>query len=87
MSTANITVNGIKVPLTKTTTIFDIIEKFFRSRCEFIIKLNSEMIQTNKVKEIFLSDSDDLQIVAYSKHCYQAQKRTVVKDNEKEETK
>ncbi|MDD3420431.1 MAG: hypothetical protein PHE78_07545 [Candidatus Gastranaerophilales bacterium] len=85
MSSKTITINGIKISLIKEKTVFDIIEKFFRSRCEFLVELNSQPVQINKIKEIYLSNSDELKIVAYSKNYYSVPKRTIVsKDKEKQ---
>ncbi len=63
----NITVNGIELPIIGLTSISEIIEKFFQSEGEYIVKLNSQTVQTNKLKIIYLCDRDELQIVSFSK--------------------
>ena len=82
----NISVNEININLPENSTLKDIMDKFFRARCEFIININSESVQSNKFETILLKENDKLQIIAYSRHSYSQQRRTIFKE-EKEETK
>jgi len=80
----NIKVNGIDIPLTEPTTISDIIKKFFSSEGEYIIKLNSQSVQPNKIKIIYLCEADELQIISYEKQFQYAEKKTVIRNNKEE---
>lgn len=81
----NIFVNGIKISIPEGTTLKDIMNRFFRARCEFVISINSDFVQDKRGDEIVLNENDKLRVIAYSRHSYQPQKRTVFKDeNEKE---
>jgi len=83
-------INGIKIDLSEGATLKDVMDKFFRSRCEFLISLNSESIKTKKFDEISLKENDNLQIVAYSRHSYspkEIESWTKIEEKEKGETK
>lgn len=71
--------NGLKIPVDEKTTIKDVIEKFFDSRCEFLVSKNSKPIPANKYGTCKIKENDILQVVTYSKYCYKLQQRTIFK--------
>lgn len=75
----NITVNGLKMPISKNSTIEDLLEKFFDMRCEFIVKRNSKAVAEQVFRQCKIKENDILQVVAYSKFYYKIQKRTIFK--------
>ncbi len=82
----NIFINKIKVTLPQGATLKDIMNKFFKARCEFIININSEPLKNNKFETVILKENDNLQIIAYSRHSYSPEKIITFKE-EKEKTK
>ena len=79
MSYANVTVNGLKMPIPEKSTVKDIISKFFDLRCEFLVSRNSKPIPSHRYQLCRIKENDILQIITYSKHCYQLHKRTIFK--------
>lgn len=75
-------VNGLKVPLGESSTIKDIIEKFFDIRCEFLVNRNSKSISANKYHTCKIKENDILQIVAYSKYCYKLRGHSIFKPDD-----
>ncbi len=86
METINITINEINMSVPANATLKDIMDKFFRARCEFVVNINSEFIKNKDQKSVSLKNNDKLQIIAYSMHNYQPQRRTIFKE-EKEKSK
>lgn len=75
-------VNGLKVPISENSTIKDIIEKFFDSRCEFLVSKNSKPVPASKYQTCKIKENDILQVITYSKYCYKIHKRTIFKPKE-----
>lgn len=71
--------NGLKIPVDEKTTIKEVIDKFFDTRCEFLVSKNSKPIPANKYATCKIKENDILQVVTYSKYCYKLQKRTIFK--------
>lgn len=74
--------NGLKIPVDEKTTIKDVIEKFFDSRCEFLVSKNSKPIPVNRYHTCKIKENDILQVVTYSKYCYKLHKRTIFKQED-----
>lgn len=85
MEYKNVTVNGLKIPLSKKSTIKDVIEKFFDLRCEFLVSRNSKPISNSRYQLCKVRENDNLQIVTYSKNYYKMQKRTIFKQQPNDE--
>lgn len=77
--------NGLKIPVNEKTTIKDIIEKFFDTRCEFLVSKNSRSIPSNKYHSCRIKENDILQIVTYSKYCYKLHNRTIFRQEDNNE--
>lgn len=77
--------NGLKIPVDEKTTIKDVIDKFFDSRCEFLVSKNFKPIPANKYSTCKIKENDILQVVTYSKYCYKLQKRTIFKPEKSQE--
>lgn len=87
MPYTNIMVNGLKLPIEEKSTVKDLIEKFFDLRCEFLVSRNSKPIPPHRYTSCRIKESDILQVITYSKHCYKMRKRTIFKpstQNDKE---
>ena len=84
MSYKNIILNSLKMPVADTTTINDIIAKFFDIRCEFLVTRNAKPIPGNKYQLCRIRENDILQVVTYSKECYEIHKRTIFRPELKE---
>lgn len=83
MEYKNITLNGLKLPLNEELKIKDVIEKFFDSRCEFLVSINSKPVANNKFESLKIKDNDRIQVVTYCKNCYKLHKRTIFKPEDK----
>lgn len=79
MGYKNITINGLKAPVSEKSTVKDVIDKFFDSRCEFLVNVNSKPLPESKYMTRTIRENDILQVVTYSKYCYKLQKRTIFK--------
>lgn len=79
MEYKNITLNGLKIPLPEKSRIKDVIEKFFDSRCEFLVSINSKPIPNNKLESFSIKENDKIQIITYCKKCYKLNKRSFFK--------
>jgi len=77
MGYKNIILNSLKMPVSDTATINDIIAKFFDLRCEFLVTRNAKSIPSNKYELCRVKENDILQVVTYSKDCYKIHKRTI----------
>jgi len=77
MDYKNIVINGLKMPVVEGSTITDLITKMFDLRCEFLVSRNSKPVPSHRYQLCRVKENDNLQIVTYSKHCYQIHKRTI----------
>lgn len=83
MSYKNITLNGLKLPLSEETKVQDVITKFFDSRCEVLVSINSKPVANNKFETYKIKDNDRIQVVTYCKNCYKLNKRSIFKKEDK----
>lgn len=83
MEYKNITLNGLKMPIPEKSKVKDVIDKFFDSRCEFLVSVNAKPLPNNKYDSLTIKENDRIQVVTYCKRCYKLQKRTIFKPEDK----
>jgi len=73
----NININGLRVSAEEKPTIKNIIEKFFDSRCECLVSLNSKPILKPRHQICRVKENDILQVITYCKNCQKIKQRRV----------